>query len=197
MFYHYNAECEEPKIYNAKGRRFTFVYTYVCALTVVALCACVGGHGAVTGVVLPLLDADAHVCTGVLLTCCTRTWKKFKEKQLVIALNKGRTVMEGIQGGTCDGLNVASEGCDFLQGIYSSYKYIKLLQITEHISQYYTVWLCILLFEVFKINHMTSFFMWFLSLSVQTNNTKTESPLANKITTVIIFGYNMIKRCKL
>lgn len=29
--------------------------------------------------------------------------------------------MEGIQGGTYDGLNVASQGCDVLQGIYSSF----------------------------------------------------------------------------
>lgn len=42
-------------------------------LTVVALCAGVGGHGAVAGVVLPLLDTDAHVGTGVLLTCGART----------------------------------------------------------------------------------------------------------------------------
>lgn len=52
------------------------MHAYVCALTVVALCACVGRHGAVAGVVLPLLDADAHVCTGVLLTCGTRTCRK-------------------------------------------------------------------------------------------------------------------------
>ncbi len=37
-------------------------------LTVIALCASVGGHGAVTGVVFPLLDTNAHVGTGVLLT---------------------------------------------------------------------------------------------------------------------------------
>lgn len=52
------------------------MHAYECALTVVALCACVGGHGAVAGVVLPLLDADAHVCTGVLLTCGTRTCRR-------------------------------------------------------------------------------------------------------------------------
>lgn len=38
-------------------------------LTVITLCASVGGHGAVAGVVLPLLDTNAHVGTGVLLTC--------------------------------------------------------------------------------------------------------------------------------
>ena len=38
------------------------------ALTVIALCASVRGHGAVTGVVLPLLDTHTHVGTGVLLT---------------------------------------------------------------------------------------------------------------------------------
>lgn len=36
-------------------------------LTVIAVCASVGRHGAVAGVVLPLLDADAHVGAGVLL----------------------------------------------------------------------------------------------------------------------------------
>lgn len=33
-----------------------------------------GGHGAVAGVVLPLLDADAHVGAGVLLTGGARTY---------------------------------------------------------------------------------------------------------------------------
>lgn len=59
---------------HAMHKREAFhMHAYVCALTVVALGACVGGHGAVAGVVLPLLDANAHVCTGVLLTCGTRT----------------------------------------------------------------------------------------------------------------------------
>lgn len=53
-----------------------YMHEHACALTVVALGACVGGHGAVAGVVLPLLDADAHVCTGVLLTCGTRTCRR-------------------------------------------------------------------------------------------------------------------------
>ena len=43
-------------------------------LTVIALGAGVGRHGAVAGVVLPLLDADAHVGTGVLLAGGARTW---------------------------------------------------------------------------------------------------------------------------
>lgn len=42
-------------------------------LTVIALCASVGGHGAVTSVVLPLLDTNTHVGTGVLLTGGART----------------------------------------------------------------------------------------------------------------------------
>lgn len=37
-------------------------------LTVIALYASVGGHGAVTCVVLPLLDTNTHVGTRVLLT---------------------------------------------------------------------------------------------------------------------------------
>lgn len=36
-------------------------------LTIVALRASVGGHGAVAGVVLPLLDTNTHVGAGVLL----------------------------------------------------------------------------------------------------------------------------------
>lgn len=51
----------------------THMHACTCVLTIVALGACVGGHGAVAGVVFPLLDADAHVCTGVLLTRSTRT----------------------------------------------------------------------------------------------------------------------------
>lgn len=42
-------------------------------LTVVAVHAGEGGHGAVAGVVLPLLDADTHVGAGVLLTRGART----------------------------------------------------------------------------------------------------------------------------
>lgn len=73
------ADCEAPKKYtikiaNAVSQRETFdAYACVRVLTVVALGACVRGHGTVTGVVLPLLNADAHVCTGVLLTRSTRT----------------------------------------------------------------------------------------------------------------------------
>lgn len=45
-------------------------------LTVIALCASVGGHGAVAGVVLPLLDADTHVGTRVLLTSGAGTCRR-------------------------------------------------------------------------------------------------------------------------
>lgn len=43
-------------------------------LTVIALGAGVGCHGAVTGEVFPLLDAHAHVGTRVLLACGAGTW---------------------------------------------------------------------------------------------------------------------------
>lgn len=46
------------------------------ALTVVAVGPRVGRHGAVTGEVLPLLDAHAHVGARVLLAGGARAWEK-------------------------------------------------------------------------------------------------------------------------
>ncbi len=43
-------------------------------LTVITLRPGVGGHWTVAGVVLPLLDADPHVGTGVFLACSARTY---------------------------------------------------------------------------------------------------------------------------
>lgn len=48
-------------------------YIFKSVLTVIALRPSVGCHWAVTGVVLPLLDTNAHVGTGVLLTRGART----------------------------------------------------------------------------------------------------------------------------
>lgn len=52
-------------------------------LTVIAVGPRVRRHRAVTGEILPLLDAHAHVGTRVLLTGCTWAWRQagVKEKK--------------------------------------------------------------------------------------------------------------------
>lgn len=52
----------------------TCVFKKEKGLTIVAVHSREGGHGAVAGVVLPLLDADAHVGAGILLTRGARTY---------------------------------------------------------------------------------------------------------------------------
>lgn len=53
---------KQPEVAERKG-----------SLTVIALRSCEGGHRAIAGVVLPLLDADPHVAARIFLTCSART----------------------------------------------------------------------------------------------------------------------------
>ena len=50
------------------------------ALTVIACRARIGGHGAVTSEVLPLLDAHSKVGTGVLLARGAGPWHRKREE---------------------------------------------------------------------------------------------------------------------
>lgn len=70
------------------------------ALTVVAVRPGVGRHGAVTREVLPLLDAHAHVGTGVLLAGRTRTCVKEGDRK-----QHGRTALPSTAPGDLWALN--------------------------------------------------------------------------------------------
>lgn len=72
-----------------KSQNSTKTKSVVCSLwriksvvlTVVAVRSGVGGHGAVTCEVLPLLDAHAHIGAGVLLAGRTRTCVKVGDRR--------------------------------------------------------------------------------------------------------------------